>query len=143
MENQHSSVRTNGLNINHTGEIIGPIEEFQNIHLNEDHSKNSDEDSDSGGVEYEVPLPVPKNMMDFIETGDDNRFEVFNSWCEKEGVVMPKLNYPVWFDGLLGIECTDEIKHREAFMFVPMKMLMTVGKAQNHPVLGKIIEQNP
>ena len=144
MENENSSITTNGTKvIDLTGQSIGPIEEFENLDLNKKRSKNSEEDSDSGDAENEGPLPVPKNMMDFIETGDDDRFEVFNSWCEREGVVMPKLKYPAWFDGLLGIECTDEIKHRESFMFVPMKMLMTLGKARNHPVLGKIIEQNP
>ena len=57
---------------------------------------------------------------------------------------MPKIKYPKYFeDGLIGVECTDDIRHREAFLFVPVKMLLTVKKAKEHPVLSKVIEDNP
>ena len=45
-------------------------------------------------------------------------------------MVMPKLEYPYKFDGgLIGMRCTDDINHREAFCFIPYKMIMCVGKA--------------
>ena len=54
---------------------------------------------------------------------------------------MPKLEYPAYFEGgLLGVRCKEDIEHREAYLFVPYKMLMSVGKAQKHPVLGEIIK---
>ena len=57
---------------------------------------------------------------------------------------MPKLQYPAYFEGdLLGAKVTEDIEHREAFIFVPYKMLITTGKAKVHPVLKKIIAENP
>jgi len=42
----------------------------------------------------------------------------------------PKLEYPAYFeDGLLGVRCKEDINHREAYLFVPLKMMMTVTKA--------------
>jgi hypothetical protein len=56
---------------------------------------------------------------------------------------MPKLEYPYKFDGgLIGMRCKDDINHREAFCFVPYKMIMCVGKAQTHPIISRIIEEN-
>ena len=52
---------------------------------------------------------------------------MFNEWCEREGVIMPKLEYPAYFNnGLEGIRCKEPIEHREAFLFVPYKMIITV-----------------
>ena len=57
---------------------------------------------------------------------------------------MPKLEYPAYFEGgLLGARVREDINHREAFIFVPYKMIMTTGKAKSHPALSKIIEANP
>jgi hypothetical protein len=63
-------------------------------------------------------------------TNENRKYEIFNKWCQKEGVVMPKLEYPYKFEGgLIGMRCTDDINHREAFCFIPYKMIMCVGKA--------------
>ena len=70
--------------------------------------------------------------------------QVFNEWCEAEGVKMPKLEYPGYFDGgLVGMRATAPIEHREAFIGIPYKMLITCRGAQLHPVLGGIIAENP
>ena len=70
--------------------------------------------------------------------------KVFMDWCGANGVVGPKIEYPAYFEGgLVGARATAAIEHREAFLKIPFKMLMTVHDAQNHPVLGKIIEENP
>ena len=63
---------------------------------------------------------------------------------EKEGVIMPKLEYPAYFeDGqLLGVKCLEDIEHHEGFLYVPFKMVMSVQKAKRHPVLTKIISEN-
>ena len=37
----------------------------------------------------------------------------------------------------------EPIVHREAFISIPYKMLLTVDAAQRHPVLGSIISENP
>ena len=57
---------------------------------------------------------------------------------------MPKLEYPAYFEGgLVGVRATASIVHREAFIKIPYKMLMTVDAAQNHPELGQVIDENP
>ena len=41
------------------------------------------------------------------------------------------------------MKATEPIEHREAFLSVPYKMMMTVDGAQRHPVLGRVIAENP
>ena len=41
---------------------------------------------------------------------------------------MPKLEYPAKFEnGLVGIKCKEDIEHREAFIFVPFKIIISVN----------------
>jgi hypothetical protein len=69
---------------------------------------------------------------------------MFNQWAISEGVIMPKLQYPAYFDGgLLGIKCTEDIEHHEGYLYVPFKMVLSVQKAYRHPVLKQIIDENP
>ena len=69
---------------------------------------------------------------------------MFNEWCKNEGVIMPKLEYPAIFqDDLIGVRCTQDIEHREAYLFVPYKMLLSVKKTVNHKVLSPILLDNP
>ena len=57
---------------------------------------------------------------------------------------MPKIEYPAYFEGgLVGMRAIAPIEHREAFLAIPYRMLMTVVAAQQHPVLGPIITDNP
>ena len=52
---------------------------------------------------------------------------MFKVWCVDEGVVMPKLDWPVKFgNGIVGMKCTEDIQNREAFIFVPYKMHFTL-----------------
>ena len=96
-----------------------------------------------------IMKPSMKSVMDYLSEEqklsiDPDKYKQFNDWCEQEGVKMPSLKYPgVFKDGLIGMECLEDIKHREAFIFVPYKMHITVEKAKKHPELSKIIEENP
>ena len=57
---------------------------------------------------------------------------------------MPKLEYPAIFeDGLLGVKCKETINHREAFLYVPFKMMMSVKDTLEHPILGVICGNHP
>lgn len=57
---------------------------------------------------------------------------------------MPKLEYPAYFEnGLVGVKCKEDIQHREAFLFVPNKMLFSVEKVSEHEILGPIVEAHP
>ena len=59
-------------------------------------------------------------------------------------MIQPKLEYPAYFEGgLVGIRAKEPIEHRESFLAIPYKMLMTVERAQNHEVLGRVIAENP
>ena len=54
---------------------------------------------------------------------------MFKDWCEIEGVVMPKLQYPAYFEnGLIGVKCLNDIENREAFLYVPYKMIISIDK---------------
>jgi hypothetical protein len=43
----------------------------------------------------------------------------------------------------LGARANQDIEHREAFLYIPMKMLLSLDYAQNHKVLGEVIRENP
>lgn len=78
-------------------------------------------------------MPKIKDIDEFYKhlDGDEpfDKFEVFREWCDKEGVLQPKLEYPAYFEGgLLGVRCKEDIEHREGFLYVPYKMLISVGK---------------
>ena len=66
----------------------------------------------------DVPLT---NLVDWtVEHG--RKSEVFNKWLDDEGVIMPKLQYPAYFEGgLVGVSATAPIKHRESFLAIPYK----------------------
>ena len=78
----------------------------------------------------------------WIDTSD--RVEMFNKWAKAEGVVMPKIEYPAYFeDGLVGMKCVQDIDHREIFIYIPYKVLISVKDTKSHPILKQIIEENP
>ena len=57
---------------------------------------------------------------------------------------MPKCKYPAFFEnGLVGVECVEDIQHREPYVYIPYKMLITVKHTIEHPILGPIIKNNP
>ena len=56
----------------------------------------------------------------------------------------PKIEYPGFFDGgLVGARVKEPIKHREAFLYVPMRVVIGLDKCSSHPVLGKFFRENP
>ena len=57
---------------------------------------------------------------------------------------MPKLEYPANFEGgLLGARCKEDIQHREVYLYVPYKILISVKKTKEHAVLAAIIDAHP
>ena len=57
---------------------------------------------------------VPKYNIENYTIGDyvENveKYEMFNKWCIKEGVLMPKLKYPAEFDdSLIGTKVMEDI----------------------------------
>ena len=41
---------------------------------------------------------------------------------------MPKLEYPAKFEGLNGVKCKLDIYNREAFLFIPYRIMLTESK---------------
>lgn len=69
---------------------------------------------------------------------------MFDSWCKREGVIMPALQYPAYFEGdLVGMKCIKDIDHHESYLYIPAKMILSISKAHAHPVLAPIIKANP
>ena len=44
---------------------------------------------------------------------------------------------------MLGCQVLEDIGHREAFMYIPYKIMISVKSTMQHPVLGPIVEQFP
>ena len=60
------------------------------------------------------------------------------------GILTPKLKYPGFFEnGLVGLEVTEEIKHREAFIAVPYHAIISVDTCLQDKSLAKFYEENP
>ena len=72
-----------------------------------------------------------------------DKYIVFADWCNKNGIKYPGQEYPAIFgDGLVGVKTNQPIKHRQAFIYVPFKCLVTLEKVRTHPQLGQIILEN-
>jgi len=57
---------------------------------------------------------------------------------------MPKLQYPATFEGgLIGTKITKDILHREVYLYVPYKMIISVQNTQEHEVLKAVIDAHP
>lgn len=84
------------------------------------------------------------NIHEVYQKNQDKKYEIFNQWCKDNGVLIPKLEYPSFFDGgLLGVKAVKDIEHREAFLYIPMKMLLSLDYAKNHKVIGEVFRMNP
>jgi hypothetical protein len=56
---------------------------------------------------------------------------------------MPKLEYPAFFDGgLVGVRAKGTIQHREAFLFVPQKIIITVEKCLQTEALKEVYKED-
>lgn len=73
-----------------------------------------------------------------------NKCEKFVQWVTDVGIKCPKLEYPGFFDGgLVGVKVKAPIAHREAFLFVPQNVIISLDKCYNHQELGPIFELYP
>ena len=55
-----------------------------------------------------------------------------------------KLKFPATFNGgLIGVEAKEDIEHREAFVFVPFRILISLSVAWNDTQIGYIFKDNP
>jgi len=92
-------------------------------------SKNATKPTDRRNIEFYLGV-------DKVE----DKFTMFNKWCKQEGVIMPKVEYPAFFEhGLLGVKVTQDIEHREAFLYIPLKMVFSVEKARQQEELVQVI----
>jgi len=85
-------------------------------------------------------------MEDIAQTPLEEKHRRFNAWRNQNGVLAPKLEYPARFghDGsLVGVGCIAPIEYREAFLFIPYKLLITVDAALKTPELAPVFEEEP
>ena len=71
-----------------------------------------------------------------------DKYKLYNEWFLAEGGLMPKVEFPAFFDGVLGCRAIKEIGHREAYIFVPYKMVMNIHHYDDHEILGPIIAKH-
>ena len=72
------------------------------------------------------------------ETSCSSRFEDFKHWLFENGILMPKLAT----NGET-VTVKDKVANREAMIFVPYKMIISVNKTLDHEVLGPIVNNHP
>lgn len=67
----------------------------------------------------------------------------FNQWCKDVGILIPKIDYPEFFEGgLVGGKVNAPIEHREAFLFVPYKVVISLDKCLRDPTLFYFYDDN-
>lgn len=65
-------------------------------------------------------------------------------WCKQVGVICPKLEYPHFFEGgLVGVRAKAPIPHRQAFLFVPQSVIISLDKCKSCTALQPIFTENP
>ena len=54
---------------------------------------------------------VARSIDDYFGfVNKEDKFTMFLKWCKDEGVIMPKLEYPAYFEnGLVGVRCKEDI----------------------------------
>ena len=68
----------------------------------------------------------------------------FTSWCFKQGVLAPKVEFPAVFEhGLVGVKVTKDIQVGEHMIYVPHNLLLSVKSTFDHEILGPILEDFP
>jgi hypothetical protein len=78
------------------------------------------------------PLPLDQYNLNWLKEKADketkDRYARFDKWCKKNGVVHPKIKYPVMFgkgdNGYLGALATDDIGPNETIIKVPSHMII-------------------
>jgi hypothetical protein len=87
-------------------------------------------------------------VPDHVQSEEDKQVvrqkcERFNQWCKDNGILAPKITYPEFFDGgLVGGMVNAPIEHREVFLCVPYKVIISVDKCLKDPVLKDFYSQN-
>ena len=87
--------------------------------------------------------------MDYylLKEGEEEKEDkdiMFNKWCKKEGVIMPKVEYPVFFEnGLRGMRAIEDIAPRETFIFVPFKMVISTEIVWDIEALKPVLSKHP
>ena len=63
-------------------------------------------------------------------------------WAKEKGILFPKLEWPAKFDGgLLGVRAKEDINYREAFVFVPFNVMITLESARNS-LIKDVLSEN-
>ena len=73
-----------------------------------------------------------------------DKYELFNKWTLENGVIWPKVKWPVWFDDeYAGVQVLEDIENREAFALIPYKIILSCRRTREHPILGAICKKYP
>ena len=57
---------------------------------------------------------------------------------------MPKIEYPAYFNNgaTRGLKVKEDIEHREGYLYVPYKIIISTDKAENDEVIKKILKDH-
>ena len=70
----------------------------------------------------------------------------FNKWCDDNGVLRDSVRYPTCFgnDGqLVGMSATKDIGLREAFVYVPQRLMICEARFRQDPSIGHLLNKHP
>lgn len=75
---------------------------------------------------------------------EGDKYTLFKKWAEDNGIIWPKVEWPIWFDNdYMGAKAKEDIGYREAFAMIPWKIILSCKDTLEHPILGPICKKHP
>ena len=114
------------------------------IDLDRESANEKTADSNKTSNYLNEKLKEAEKIRESRKQGGDHdsflKYKRFIEWSTDNGVVGPKVCYPATFpNGLIGMKCLQPIEYREAYLFIPYKLLMTMENAKRVPELLYLI----
>lgn len=95
-------------------------------------------------LRYSSDLQVNWEVTEKLEK--EEKYVAFNRWCDENDIVHPAVRYPVAFGptgGLVGVVATREIGIGEAYVYVPLKCIISESKFRADPQIGHLLDKYP
>ena len=77
-----------------------------------------------------------------VESESESKYTIFLEWCSQNGILFPKVKFPLFFDGLVGIGTYEVIQPNEAILSVPISLLFSTNRARESKIKHIFID-NP
>lgn len=72
---------------------------------------------------------------------NDPKIKAYLMWLKQNGAIFDKVDFPAYFNGVCGARATADIEPREAFLFIPNKLIISVETARKSEI-GEVFQSH-